>query len=707
MLQNASKGVGGAGGKDPKQILAERPTRRTRSDAGIPPPPLRVVKAYTIGDSLGQGAFGKVFRGLNLKTGEVVAIKQIDKHLIASEDWPMVLQELNLLQELIHPNIVQFIDYHDTSDYLYFILEFVEGGSLYSVVRKFGAFPDRLLVLFIVQVLRGLRYLHSKGVMHRDIKGANILLTKEGNCKLADFGSATYAAVNRKLEAKGTPFWMAPELIDETAAAGLPSDIWSVGCTIIELLTGEPPYWKLGPTVALYRMANDPHPPLPDELQPQLRDFLMKCFERNPAERPTADELLRHTWITSIWGEEPRTADIAPKPATSTKEVSNHDGLNTKRLTNAIGNLFKKITPREAPPSLAVGRPRSASTGGDDQSPLQSPKGSSQKDIGEDGLEKTRHSDSGPELSHYHSSHPSHLSHPSHPSHPSHSSHPAPAAASAPNISTNGTSHSPVGTLNLSGIKKSRDAQKTPHRLCHSAAPSTDTGERHLNAEEELECNLNLSPRASLRVKSSEHKKRDALSPRFMENLIKKAQPKRTNSDEVKRKQLHRRDSKDHDSGTDEESLVNSTGSTGSNGSSGSNGSGINGSSPPPERHHSEKKRKCANCAKWAALDKERAKEREESKLVVNTLKDSITLLTKEFDCIIGRTKTIEDLEKQLLDIKEAVLTVLEMSAPSQASLDQKSDDEEVPIRAEALKRLMHTLDAHPPTTSASKSTQS
>lgn len=119
----------------------------------------------------------------------------------------------------------------------------------------------------MTQVLQGLQYLHDQGVIHRDIKGANILTTKEGLVKLADFGVATRAGGLGDASVVGTPYWMAPEVI-ELAGATTASDIWSVGCTVIELIDGKPPYHKLSSMPALFRIVNDDHPPLPEGTSP-------------------------------------------------------------------------------------------------------------------------------------------------------------------------------------------------------------------------------------------------------------------------------------------------------------------------------------------------------------------------------------------------------------------------------------------------------
>eukprot|EP01103_Thecamoeba_quadrilineata_P012954 TRINITY_DN346_c0_g1_i2.p1 TRINITY_DN346_c0_g1~~TRINITY_DN346_c0_g1_i2.p1 ORF type:complete len:861 (-),score=215.07 TRINITY_DN346_c0_g1_i2:223-2514(-) len=179
-------------------------------------------------------------------------------------------------------------------------------------MRKFGVFPERLLALYINQILRGLSYLHHKSLIHRDIKGANILLTKDGTCKLADFGSCTHA--NKRLSIVGSPFWMAPEIISSSGGGSL-SDIWSVGCLIIELLTGFPPYWKMGTTIALFKMVEDVHPPLPERVTPALQNFLLNCFKRDYLQRPSADDLLTHPWITSIWSSPAPMVPMMQSPA--------------------------------------------------------------------------------------------------------------------------------------------------------------------------------------------------------------------------------------------------------------------------------------------------------------------------------------------------------------------------------------------------------
>ena len=147
------------------------------------------------------------------------------------------------------------------------IIRYCENGSLHSIAKNFGRFPENLVGLYMSQVLHGLLYLHEQGVIHRDIKGANILTTKEGLVKLADFGVASRTTGLSESSVVGTPYWMAPEVI-ELSGATTASDIWSLGCTVIELLEGKPPYHNLQPMPALFRIVNDDHPPLPQGASP-------------------------------------------------------------------------------------------------------------------------------------------------------------------------------------------------------------------------------------------------------------------------------------------------------------------------------------------------------------------------------------------------------------------------------------------------------
>ena len=134
-------------------------------------------------------------------------------------------------------------------------MEYVENGSLDALIKKFGKFPEPLVATYVQQVLLGLDYLHSQGVIHRDIKGGNILTTKDGIVKLADFGVATNLTESEKSNSVvGTPYWMAPEVIEISGQITSACDIWSLGCTVIELLTTNPPYSNLNPCSAMIKI---------------------------------------------------------------------------------------------------------------------------------------------------------------------------------------------------------------------------------------------------------------------------------------------------------------------------------------------------------------------------------------------------------------------------------------------------------------------
>ncbi|GET00056.1 cytokinesis protein sepH [Rhizophagus clarus] len=239
--------------------------------------PNQTISNYQLGDCIGKGAFGSVYRALNWETGEVVAVKQVKINNIPKSELNFIMTEIDLLKNLNHQNIVQYKGRHKETEYLYIILEYCENGSLHNICKKFGKFPENLVAIYISQVLEGLLYLHDQGVIHRDIKGANILTTKE----------------------VGSPYWMAPEII-ELSGATTSSDIWSVGCVVIELIEGQPPYYNLDPMPALFRIVQDEHPPLPESASPVVKDFLMQCFQKDGNLRISAKKLLKHPWIANI-----------------------------------------------------------------------------------------------------------------------------------------------------------------------------------------------------------------------------------------------------------------------------------------------------------------------------------------------------------------------------------------------------------------------
>lgn len=255
------------------------------------------------GKLLGRGTFGHVYLGFNSESGHMCAIKEVstvsdDQN--SRESLKQLSQEINLLSQLSHPNIVRYYGSDLAEDTLSVYLEYVSGGSIHKLLQEYGPFKEPVIQSYTRQILSGLAYLHSRNTVHRDIKGANILVDPNGEIKLADFGMAKHIkSCNSVLSFKGSPYWMAPEVVMNTNGhGGLAVDIWSLGCTILEMATSKPPWSQYEGVAAIFKIGNSKDTPeIPDFLSNEAKNFLKLCLQRDPSARPSASQLLEHSFV--------------------------------------------------------------------------------------------------------------------------------------------------------------------------------------------------------------------------------------------------------------------------------------------------------------------------------------------------------------------------------------------------------------------------
>jgi len=253
------------------------------------------------GALIGSGSYGEVFLGMNQSNGELLAIKQVEfkDNGKADKFVQSLKQEIDILKDLHHKNIVQYYGSQSDEKYFDIFLEYVPGGSILSLLNNYGAFEELLIKNFIRQVLEGVAYLHEKGIVHRDIKGANILVDNKGIVKISDFGISKKvdensvnmkSKMNNRTSFQGSIYWMAPEVIKQENYTGK-ADIWSIGCLVIEMLTAKHPWEKLDQTAAIFKIGSNNKPPVPDDLSEELNDFITLTFELDFNKRPSAKKL--------------------------------------------------------------------------------------------------------------------------------------------------------------------------------------------------------------------------------------------------------------------------------------------------------------------------------------------------------------------------------------------------------------------------------
>ncbi|KAJ2369861.1 mitogen-activated protein kinase kinase kinase [Coemansia sp. RSA 2610] len=266
------------------------------------------------GKLIGRGSFGHVYVAINAGTGEVIAVKQIrlptelrapgraGGSAKAADAVQMMQTEVELLRDLDHENIVQLLGFEVAAGLMSMFLEYVPGGTVQSLVQQHGPLPEAVVHSFVAQVAAGLAYLHERAILHRDIKGANILVDHTGTCKISDFGisrkldpssvaaAAAEGSAGRRRRVLGTVPFMAPE-VARASAYSAAADIWALGCLVVQMWSGQQPWDALQEPQVFFKLGRGEAPPVPDDLTEAGLEFCKRCLAGDPQARWTAPQL--------------------------------------------------------------------------------------------------------------------------------------------------------------------------------------------------------------------------------------------------------------------------------------------------------------------------------------------------------------------------------------------------------------------------------
>ena len=280
---------------------------------------------YKYGRLIGQGAFGKVNLGLNVLTGRVVAIKSFNKSNLNSnsENMKKIKYETNLMKKLNHPNITKILELFEDKEYILIIMEYINGGNLFSFLKKHRKVSEKTAKLLYRQIILGIKYMHEQGIVHRDIKLENILIDLNNNIKICDFGIGRVLSSPAQplFDQCGTPMYIAPEILlcsKEKGYKGFPVDIWSSGIVLYILLSGTLPFSFKNSSESIsesneskideennnstelqYSIINK-EPKKIENISKEGEDLLKKILKKNPEKRITCEEILNHPWMKGI-----------------------------------------------------------------------------------------------------------------------------------------------------------------------------------------------------------------------------------------------------------------------------------------------------------------------------------------------------------------------------------------------------------------------
>ncbi|KAI1900261.1 hypothetical protein AGOR_G00048170 [Albula goreensis] len=301
--------------KDEDVIIIQVDTPETLPGHTKAKQPYREGAEWLKGQQIGLGAFSSCYQAQDVGTGTLMAVKQVTYVRNTSSEQEEVVEalreEIRMMSHLNHPNIIRMLGATCEKNNYNLFVEWMAGGSVSHLLNKYGAFKEAVIINYTDQLLRGLAYLHENQIIHRDIKGANLLIDSTGQrLRIADFGAAARLASKGtgagefQGQLLGTIAFMAPEVL-RGQQYGRSCDVWSVGCAIIEMSCAKPPWnaEKHSNHLALiFKIASaTTAPTIPAHLSPGLRDVTLRCLELQPLDRPPSRELLKHPIFRLNW----------------------------------------------------------------------------------------------------------------------------------------------------------------------------------------------------------------------------------------------------------------------------------------------------------------------------------------------------------------------------------------------------------------------